>query len=48
MNAWKKSHKKLCSQSDALLRLASLPRHKFESYFSFNKTHDIYLPAYKK
>lgn len=47
--AWKSGHKKLCKQADVLLRLALLPRHKFETHFSFNQGTDEfsdYLPAY--
>jgi len=46
------SHKKLCPQSEAILRLASLPRHPFKEYFSFKMnqsdelTHFSALPEY--
>ncbi len=49
---WKMSHKKLCPQSEAILRLASLPRHPFKEYFSFKMnqsdelTHFSALPEY--
>lgn len=38
MTSWKTGHKKLCSQSEILLKLSCLHRHSFESgnYFTFN------------
>jgi len=38
MTSWKTVHKKLCSQSEILLKLSCLHRHSFESgnYFTFN------------
>ena len=43
MAAWKAGHKKLCAQSDTLLRLAALPRYTFKNFASF-----MNLPAYKQ
>lgn len=43
---WKESHKRLCSQNEIILRLACLPRHEFEEYFTFVPDQPESLPAY--
>lgn len=46
-DSWKSVHKKLCSQSETLLRLASIPRSgKFKEFFTFKKSSEDYLPPY--
>ena len=46
--AWKEGHKKLCSQNEAILRLASINRQPFVHRFTF-KSDDKknYLPSFK-
>jgi hypothetical protein len=43
---WKGMHKKLCPQSETLLRLASLPRHLFEKHLVFTVNQEDSLPPY--
>lgn len=38
--SWKKVHKKICKQSETLLRLSALPRHRFSEYLEFNNSND--------
>lgn len=45
--AWKESHKRLCDQSETLLRLAALPLLPFEDFFTFNPDEKMSLPSYK-
>jgi hypothetical protein len=45
IKGWNLSHKVLCSHSDMLLRLASLPRHKYvDDYQNFNRNFPSYKP----
>jgi hypothetical protein len=51
VKAWKDGHKYLCKQSEMLLRLAVLPRYRYEGdFFSFNEhtVHSQYIPPYKQ
>ncbi len=43
---WREIHKRLCPQSEILLRLAALPRHPFENHFNFTRNQDDSLPSY--
>lgn len=43
---WKASHKKMCSQSETLLKMVSLPRLSFEHHFSFTVGQGDSIPAY--
>lgn len=44
--SWKMGHKNICNQSEMLLRLASLPRHSFEEFFTFKLNDEHPLPPY--
>lgn len=46
--SWKESHKRLCEQSETLLRLSALPLIPFKGFLSFNPEEANYLPAYKQ
>lgn len=47
LKAWKLSHKKLCSQSETLLRLACLPRQQTSTIkFTFKMEQPDSLPPY--
>ena len=43
---WKEIHKRLCPQSETLLRLTSLQRHPFVKHFDFTSNQDDSLPPY--
>lgn len=46
MNSWKFNHKKLCSQSEMLLRLAGLPNLPFEEFLTFASDDKYFIPPY--
>lgn len=50
VSAWASVHKKLCKQSETLLRVSVLPRYSFQNlnHFSFDSNSKSYLPPYKQ
>lgn len=45
--SWNDSHKKLCSQSDVLVRFSAIGTHLFDDMFTFDLEEPCALPVYK-